>query len=135
MRLFQKRLFRNGYFEFYFETTISKRLLRILFRNDNFEKNFTVISNLILKTVISKKWLGTWSISVLYGDRIWREGDRIWREDDRIWHEGDRKWREDDRIWREGDRIWREGDSIWREGDSICISWKGSSLSDWRHTL
>ncbi len=46
------------------KTGISKqRLFRILFR-----KNFNVISNLIAKTVISKKLLGTWSISVLYSD-------------------------------------------------------------------
>jgi hypothetical protein len=56
MRLFRKRVFRNGYFEFNFESLISKK-------NDGyFESNFEyssfekVVRNLLV-------------ISVLYGDR------------------------------------------------------------------
>ena len=72
---FEWDYFENGYFKTVISNSISKR---------QFRKKITVISNLISKTVILKKWLGTWSISILYGDRIWREGDRIWREGDRI---------------------------------------------------
>jgi len=77
---FEWDYFENGYFETVISNSISKRQFRKKFHG-YFEFNFEM--------VISKKWLGTWSISVLYGDRIWRKGDRIWREDDRIWREGD----------------------------------------------
>ncbi len=51
---FEWDYFENGYFETVISNSISKR---------QFRKKFTVISNSILKTVISKKWWGTWSTS------------------------------------------------------------------------
>jgi hypothetical protein len=56
MRVFRKRLFRNGYFEFNFESLISKKF------HGYFEFNF---ENLSFKTAVRNL-----IISVFYGDRI-----------------------------------------------------------------